>query len=298
MTKGSLAYHWKTQNIAMKLIVINVLVFLIVHLSSFLFNQNPAILTRWFILPEGFIEIAKQPWSLITYSFFHFGNPIDPTDFGFFHLLFNMIWLHFFSKFVLNLFNSKRYLTIYLLGAIAGGLMYALSYNIFPVFEGSRSYLLGASASVTAIMVFIATYTPNTAFRLFKWTIKLWQIALFIFVYDLFRLPIGGNAGGMLAHFGGAVFGYVYARQLLNGNDIGKLFEGVLDWFSDLFKTRKQKPFKTVHRTKKSDKTKRPPEVSAHQRQIDSILEKIGKSGYESLTKAEKDFLFKAGGNN
>ena len=99
----------------------------------------------------------------------------------------------------------------------------------------------------------------------------------------------------MLAHFGGAVFGYVYARQLLNGNDIGKWFEGVLDWFSDLFKTRKQKPFKTVHRTKKSNKTKRPPEVSAHQRQIDSILEKIGKSGYESLTKAEKDFLFKAG---
>ncbi len=289
MAQGSLAYHWKTQNIAIKLIVVNVLLFLIISIGSFLFDIEPEFMTRWFALPEGLMDFLVQPWSFFSYSFLHF---------GFLHLLFNMLWLHFFSRFVLNLFSAKRYLTIYLLGALAGGLMYVLSYNVFPVFEGTRSYLIGASASVTAIMVFIATYTPNTAFRLFKWTIKLWQIALFVFVYDLIRLPIGGNAGGMLAHFGGAVFGYVYARQLLKGNDIGTWFENMLDWFSDLFKTKKLKPFKKVHRNKKSAGTKRPPTVSAHQRKVDVILDKIGKSGYESLTKEEKDFLFKAGKNN
>ncbi|MFT5678269.1 rhomboid family intramembrane serine protease [Patiriisocius sp. Uisw_047] len=288
MATGSLAYHWKTQNIAIKLIVINVLVFLLLHLGSFLFAMEPAYLTRWLVLPEEVMDFIVQPWSFLTYSFIHF---------DFFHLLFNMIWLHFFSRFVLNIFPPKKYLTIYLLGAMVGGLMYVLSYNVFPVFEGTQSYLIGASASVTAIMVFIATYTPNTAFRIFKWTIKLWHIALFIFIYDLIRLPIGGNAGGMLAHFGGAVFGYIYARQLLKGNDLGVWFENSMDWFSDYFKTKKQKPFKKVHRNKKGT-SRGKSQVSDHQKKVDAILDKIGKSGYDSLTKAEKDFLFKAGKDN
>ncbi|EDM44755.1 rhomboid family protein [unidentified eubacterium SCB49] len=290
MTQGNLAYQWKVQSIAIKLIVINVLVFLLINIGAFLFKTSAGSLMRWFVLPEGVVDFIVQPWSFLTYSFIHF---------DFFHLLFNMIWLHFFSRFVLNIFTPKRFLTVYLLGAIAGGLMYVLSYNVFPVFEdGLPSVLLGASASVTAIMVFIATHSPNTAFRLFNWTIKLWHIALFIFVYDLIRLPIGGNAGGMLAHFGGAVFGYIYARQLLKGNDIGVGFENLVDWFTNLFKPKKEKPFKTVHRNKKSTTTKRPPTVSAHQRKVDAILDKIGKSGYESLSKAEKDFLFKSGKDN
>ncbi|MFT5985837.1 MAG: hypothetical protein ACI825_001333, partial [Planctomycetota bacterium] len=137
----------------------------------------------------------------------------------------------------------------------------------------------------------------NTAFRIFKWTIKLWHIALFIFIYDLIRLPIGGNAGGMLAHFGGAVFGYIYARQLLKGNDLGVWFENSMDWFLDYFKTKKQKPFKKVHRNKKGT-SRGKSQVSDHQKKVDAILDKIGKSGYDSLTKAEKDFLFKAGKDN
>ncbi len=289
MAQGSIAYQWKVQNIAIKLIVINTLVFLLVYLGSFLFNTSKGLLVQWFTLPEGVMDFIIQPWSFITYSFIHF---------DFFHLLFNMIWLHFFSRFVLNIFNEKRYLTVYLLGAAAGGVMYVLSYNLFPVFDGKiPSVLLGASASVTAIMVFIATYAPNTSFRIFKWTIKLWQIALFIFIYDLIRLPIGGNAGGMLSHFGGAVFGYFYARQLLKGNDIGVWFENLIDWFTDLFKTKKQKPFKKVHRNKKSKSPQRPPDVSHNQRKVDVILDKIGKSGYDSLTKEEKDFLFNSGKN-
>ena len=168
---------------------------------------------------------------------------------------------------------------------------------MFPVFNGQTGYLLGASAAVRAIMIFIATYTPNTQLRIFFFNVKLWQIGLFVVLLDLLQIPTSGNAGGLLAHLGGALFGYVYARQLTKGNDIGKWFESFIDWFTDLFKPRSKKPFRKVHRTapKSTQKKKIETEKNAHQKKIDGILDKIGKSGYESLTKAEKDFLFRAG---
>jgi hypothetical protein len=181
------------------------------------------------------------------------------------------------------------------MGAFFGGLLYVLSYNLFPIFEGSRSYLIGASASVMAIMVFMATYSPNTTVRIFMFNVRLWHIAAFFVLLDLVRLPGSGNAGGLLAHLGGALYGYVYARQLLKGNDIGRGFESVMDWLTDLFKPRRQKPFRKVHRTREARVKESEQDKSNRQKKIDAILDKIGKSGYDSLTKSEKDFLFKAG---
>ena len=288
MTAKSLSYQYKTANVLVKLIVINAIAFLIVSLGSFIFKMSPGYFSRWFSLSDDLNTLLFQPWTLITYGFLHF---------GFFHILFNMIWLYWFGQFVLTLFTEKRLLTIYLLGAFFGGLLFVLSYNLFPVFDQDRGYLIGASGAVTAIMVFIATYTPNTQFRIFTFTIKLWQIALFLFVLDLIRIPTSGNAGGLMAHVGGGVFGYIYAVQLAKGNDIGKWFENFMDWGANLFKPREKKPFKTVHRTHSS--TTKPihskEQKSEHQKKIDTILDKISKSGYESLTKDEKDFLFKAG---
>ena len=291
MSTNNLTYQFKTANIIIKLIAINLAIYLLVNLVSFFMQLVPESLVAWFVLPDAVGEFIIQPWSFITYSFIHF---------GFFHLLFNMLWLYWFGNFVLNLFNGKRFLTVYLLGAVFGGLLYVVSYNLFPVFENSRSYLIGASGAVTAIMVFIATYTPNSQMRIFIWNIKLWHIAVFLILMDLVMLPASGNAGGMLAHLGGAVFGYVYASQLAKGNDIGKWFESFLDWFANLFKTRKQKPFKKVHRTTTTRNaggrsTMKSADKNTTQKKIDAILDKIGKSGYDSLTKAEKDFLFKAG---
>ncbi|QIE58193.1 rhomboid family intramembrane serine protease [Rasiella rasia] len=288
MNTNNLSYQFKTANVVIKLIVVNLLIFLVVRLTAFFMQIAPKSLVAWFMLPDAISEVIVQPWAFLTYSFLHF---------GFWHLLFNMLWLYYFGNYVLNLFTGKRLLTIYLLGAIFGGLLYVVSYNLFPVFENSRSDLIGASGSVTAIIVFIATYTPNAEMRLFKWNIKLWHIAVFLVLMDLIRLPVAGNEGGMLAHLGGALFGYVYAKQLAKGNDIGKWFEATIDWFTNLFKTRKQKPFKKVHRTTTtaSSRSSSKSPVTANQKKIDAILDKIGKSGYDSLTKAEKDFLFKAG---
>lgn len=288
MNTQNLTYQYKTADIVVKLIVINTAIYLLLTLSAFLFGLPTESLTSWFVLPESFTEFIIQPWSLITYAFLHA---------GFWHLFWNMIMLYWFGRFVLNLFHAKRFLTIYLLGAIFGGLLYMISYNLFPVFEGSRSYLLGASAAVTAIIIFIATYTPQTEVRIIFFNVKLWQFGLFVVLVDLIQIPTSGNAGGLLAHIGGAIFGYVYAVQLAKGNDMGKWFESVIDYIEGLFIPRKKKPFKKVHRTPRTKTTRATNTVDKndHQKQIDAILDKIGKSGYDSLTKAEKDFLFKAG---
>ena len=287
MQGQDILYKFKTLNIANKLIVINIAVFLLFFIASFLFNTSSEVLMQWFVLPEEPIEVLKQPWSLLTYSFLHG---------GFMHILFNMIWLNFFSKFILNLFSEKRFLTVYLLGALYGGLLFVTAYNVFPVFQSKAGYLLGASASVSALMVFAATYSPNISFRFFMVTIKLWQLAVGLFLLDLFRLGSGTNPGGMLSHVGGAVFGYLYAVQLAKGNDIGLWFEKIVASLANLFKTRKNTPFRKVHKTPKNTTKKKTTSVKdERQIKIDGILDKIGKSGYESLTKQEKDFLFKAG---
>ena len=287
MQRQDLVYKFKTLNIANKLIVINIGVFLLFFIASFLFNTSSDVLMQWFVLPEEPIEVLKQPWSILTYSFLHG---------GFMHILFNMIWLNFFSKFVLNLFSEKRFLTIYLLGALYGGLLFVTAYNVFPVFVSKAGYLLGASASVSALMVFAATYSPNISFRFFMVTIKLWQLAVGLFLLDLFRLGSGTNPGGMLSHIGGGVFGYLYAVQLAKGNDIGLWFEKIVAGVANLFKTRKSTPFRKVHKTPKNTTNKKATVVKDdRQIKIDGILDKIGKSGYDSLTKQEKDFLFKAG---
>ncbi len=229
MAANNFLYQYKVANILVKLIVINVAVFLLVYLGSFILSTSPQYFSRWFILSDDLDTLLFRPWTLITYGFLHF---------GFLHILFNMLWLYWFGQIVLNLFTGKRLLTVYLLGALFGGLLFIIAYNLFPAFEQNRGYLIGASGAVTAIMVFIATYTPNTEVRIFTFNIKLWHIALFLFLFDLVRIPSSGNAGGLMAHVGGAVFGYIYAIQLSKGHDIGKWFENFMDWIANLFKPR------------------------------------------------------------
>lgn len=289
MNRGSLAYQFKTADIITKLIAINGIIYLLVTIGSALFRLSPGSLIQWFYLPESFVDFIVQPWSLISYSFLHT---------GFFHILFNMLWLYFFGRFVLNLFSERRLLTIYLMGAMAGGLLFMISYNVFPAFSGQRGYLIGASAAISALMAFIATYTPNAPVRIFTFNLKLWHIAVFLILWDLIRLGSLQNAGGLLAHLGGVIFGYSYARQLMQGRDIGKWFENIMDSIANYFKPGKKKPFRKVHRNTaqaKQQNTTSKTDKSDHQKKVDTILDKIGKSGYDSLTKEEKDFLFKAG---
>ncbi|TYP72850.1 rhomboid family protein [Aquimarina intermedia] len=292
MTSNSLKYQYQTASILIKLIVINVLLFLLATLVSWVIKSNPGALMQWFVLPIQLEELVIQPWSLLTYSFLHF---------DFWHIFWNMLVLYWFGKIVLNLFDEKRFLTIYLLGAISGGVLFVAAYNLFPVLQGSMAYLIGASAAVRAIMIFIAAYTPNTEVRIIFFNVKLWHIGVFVVLSDLIQLPNSGNAGGLIAHMGGALFGYIYALQLQKGNDIGAGFERFMDTLTTFFSFKKKSPLKTVYKASAKKQPKKPSsnaktvQKNKDQAQIDAILDKISKSGYESLTKKEKDFLFKAG---
>ncbi|WP_438422578.1 rhomboid family intramembrane serine protease [Aquimarina macrocephali] len=290
MTANNLSYQFKTANVIIKLIVINVALFLFATLGSWIFKTNSGALMEWLVLPVDPGSLIVQPWSILTYSFLHF---------DFWHIFWNMLVLYWFGQYVLNLFTEKRFLTIYLLGAICGGLLFVLAYNVFPVLNNTLAYLIGASAAVRAIMIFIAAYTPNSEVRIFMFNIKLWQIGVFVVLSDLIQIPTSGNAGGLIAHLGGALFGYIYAIQLKKGNDIGSWFEKLMDGLSTMFTSKKKSPLKTVHKSKTHKRAPKKTETSSvktpNQKQIDAILDKISKSGYDSLTKEEKDFLFKAG---
>ncbi|PCJ98267.1 MAG: rhomboid family intramembrane serine protease [Flavobacteriaceae bacterium] len=291
MTNGGLKYQFAKLNIAEKLIAINVLVFLINGIFIFLLKLPRNMIMQWFELPKEFIEFFAQPWSIVTYSFFH-------ADFW--HILYNMLVLHFAGKIVLNLFGPKKFINVYFLGVILGGLFFLLSYNIFPVLLEVNTALIGASAGVTAVLIFVCAYVPNTEVRLFIFNIKLWYIGAFWVLLNLIQIPNNENVGGLIAHLGGALLGYFYARQLTKGKDIGSGFENLLNSFANMFKGKEKKaPLRTVYRKKKTEKKSTVVhEKENNQRKINAILDKISKSGYESLSKSEKDFLFKAGKEN
>ncbi|HDZ15059.1 hypothetical protein LCGC14_1342950 [marine sediment metagenome] len=292
MNGGGLRYQYARLSIAEKLIAVNVLVFIIMGLITALIGPN---IENWFALPQDFFDFLVQPWSIVTYSFLH-GD--------IFHILWNMYILYVAGRILLNLFDAKRFLNVYFLGVIMGGLLFLLCYNIFPTLMGQQTSLIGASAGVMAVLIFVCTYIPNQEVRVIFFNVKLWQVGVFVVLMDLVRIPMGSNIGGHLAHLGGALLGYVYARQLYHGTDIGEGFSKFVDGISDLFKKstatvgngRKNAPMKTVYRKQNGSSTSTSKASrDDHQQKIDAILDKISKSGYESLSKAEKDYLFKAG---
>ncbi len=288
-------YKLQTATVVEKLIAINVLVFVlffVVKTIAFLFQLPSDFITGWLVFPKELGEFVFKPWSIITYSFLHS---------GIWHILSNMLILYYAGIYFLTYFSSKKLLTFYFLGVIIGALVYMLSYNLFPAFEATgKSYLVGASAGVMAVLVGVATKVPNMRIRLmFLGSIKFWYIAAFLVIVDIIQIPVG-NAGGHFAHLGGALFGFMYTKQLEKGNDIASGFENFIDWFISLFNaSKKAKPrMKTVYKKKGSSpyKTKVPIiNKDEKQQKIDAILDKISTSGYDSLTKQEKDFLFHAG---
>lgn len=283
-----LSYKYKTATVLEKLIAVNVILFIFFFLLetiSFLFQTNISII-QWFVFPNEPMEFLYKPWSIITYAFLHA---------GIWHILGNMLILYFSGIYFLNFFSPKRLLNYYFLGGIAGAVVFMASYQLFPAFAGVRSYLIGASAAVMAILVGIATHIPHMRIRLmFLGSLKFWWIAAFLVALDVIQIPFG-NAGGHLAHLGGALLGYIYTKQIARGNDIGKPFALFADWISGLFSPKQKTPFKKVHRNKRTTTRTATSSKSEHQAKIDAILDKIGKSGYESLSKEEKDFLFNAG---
>jgi membrane associated rhomboid family serine protease len=291
--RQQLIYKYKTASILEKLIAINVILFVLTFLVKtilFLVGVDANPLIEWLSFPQELSELVFKPWSIITYAFMHA---------GIWHIIFNMLVLHFGGTHFLTYYSGKRLLNYYIMGAIFGALMYMLSYSLLPAFSSlSQGYMVGASASVMAVFIGITTKVPNTQVRLFVFNLKLWWIAAFFVISDIVQIPLG-NAGGHLSHLGGALVGYLYTTQLDKGNDIGKWIENTISSIERFFASKPKSTkstkarMKTVYKNKSYAKTTI--NKSEKQKRIDAILDKISKSGYESLSKEEKDFLFNAG---
>ena len=277
----TLKNKYKTGTIIEKLIYLNIAIFLLTLLITVfqgLYKGEQNFLMQWFSLDDSTDTFSTKPWSIVSYGFLH-------ADF--LHLIFNMITLYFIGNLFIQYFTEKQALTFYLLGTLFGGLLYVISQNYFPLFEGRNTTLVGASAGISAIFIGIATYIPNYQIKIrFIGFVKFWHLAAIWLAFDIIGL-IGANAGGSFSHLGGSLFGYLYVRQASNKK------VNFLSLFSSFFK-KKEKPLKTVHKSAKR-KQNTVKNSSPNQQQIDGILDKISKSGYDTLTKTEKEFLFKQG---
>ena len=254
---------------------------------SFLRWDIPGI-TDWLSLSSNPADLLWKPWSIIGYAFLHA---------GFTHILFNMLMLFFAGRLFLTFFTQKQLFGVYVLSAIFAGAIFILGYQTLPMLTGVTTKMVGASASIMALLIATAVYAPTYSVRLMLiGTVKLWHIALAFVIIDLIYAS-AENTGGHIAHLAGALFGFVYIQLLQNGSDLTKGVSGTIEFAAGLFKTRKQQPFKKVHRNPAPSTPKaagmRPKSIT--QKQIDDILDKISRSGYDSLTKEEKDFLFKVG---
>lgn len=244
----------------------------------------------WLSLSSNPAALFWKPWSLIAYAFLHG---------GFLHLFFNMMVLYFAGRLFLTFFTQKQLLGLYILAAIFAGIIFIAGYNLIPLLmDKGTGKMVGASAAIMAILVAAAVYAPYMQVRLLLiGTVKLWHIAVVLIILDLIQVS-AENEGGHLAHLAGALFGFIYIKLLQNGTDLSKGVSGIIDSVFNIFKPRREKPFKKVHRnTNQASRPSAAPSKSKDitQKQIDEILDKISKSGYDSLTKEEKDFLFKVG---
>ncbi|MEA3496766.1 MAG: rhomboid family intramembrane serine protease [Bacteroidota bacterium] len=287
----------KSNNIIYKLILINVIFFVIVgivRLGFFLSTgetYSNGYLQFWnnLSLSADSSTTVTKPWTLITYMFMHS---------GFFHIFWNMVILYWFGSIFREYQNDEKVLSTYILGGLTGGIFYLIIYQFIP-FLGDKAPLLGmvgASASVLAILVAAATLTPNYSINLlFIGAVKLKYIAIALIVIDIISFP-EGNYGGHIAHLGGALYGFIFVRQLQKGKDIGSWINKLLFSIKEAFKSQKKTKFKTYkgNGKKEQSKPKSTARNIADQKEIDDILDKISQSGYDSLSEKEKERLFDA----
>lgn len=291
-----------------RLILINVFVWgglQVLRIIGFLFSApsqgvtgtDEALLDAiisWLAVPASFEMLLTRPWTLITYMF---------LQYDFFHILFNMLWLFWFGRIFMEYLNERQLLATYLFGGIAGALLYMIFFNVFPVFSNQiyNSIALGASASVLAIVIAISVYVPNyTIYLLFLGPVKIKYIAIGTVVLDFFMIK-SGNAGGHIAHLGGALYGYLYIRSIKQGSDISRIFDHI-NWGKIMASFRKKPKFKTTYYRPNKERPLTDEEYNRRkkrdQKKIDDILEKIARSGYENLTREEKEMLFRMSDND
>lgn len=279
----------KNDNGLIQLILINVIVFVVLNIiyvisrisgGTFYFH-----VADFLSIPAPIREFIRQPWTLVTYFFTH-------KDV--FHILFNMLFLYWFGNIIKEYLGNRRLINIYVIGGLAGGIAYLLVFNLIPFYahQAQGVQMIGASAAVYAIVVAAPTLIPNYTFNLLLiGPVRIIYIAAF-YIFVSFINVVGPNAGGNIAHLGGALMGFLYIQQLRRGKDLGKPVSFVLEKVNGLFK--KKSKIKVTYTNRTVTKASKANPKKPNQDEIDAILDKISVSGYESLSKEEKQKLFSA----
>ncbi len=287
-----LKQNFKMGSALLRLIYINVALFIIINLISLLVSLlgEVEIWKVWYMkflfLPSNLSDLITHPWTLVTYMFMH-------ADIW--HILFNMLWLYWLGQIFLLYLNGRQLVTLYFLGGLSGAFLYLLVYNVFPSLELNRfgSLLVGASASVMAIVFAISTLVPNFMINLFIiGPVRLKFIALATVIIDIISIQYS-NAGGHIAHLGGAVLGYFFGLKMRKGSDITTWFTKITYPKINLF--HKKKGIHLMYRRPPVNDYEYNKQKVEIQKELDRILDKIAQSGYDSLTKSEKEFLHKGG---
>lgn len=295
--------QWRTGGALIRLVLVNALVFvalLLVHLVLIPIAGDRMIADVWsevyvmHWLRSTYVwgDLLHRPWTVLTYMFVHV---------EFFHVFFNLLMLWFSGRLFMDLLGGKRLVGNYVLGGLAGWLFYALAYNYVPGMRGSSdaSDILGASASVMGVFIGIATYRPDMVVHLLIFgPVRLKWIALIYLVLDLVSIRQGTNSGGHLAHVGGALYGFLAAQQLAKGNDWSGAFVERLERIGSLFGRRKGPRLRVEKLDRQKVRVMKDADLNAGKRakeeRVNAILDKISRSGYDSLSKEEKDILFRA----
>ncbi|NML63610.1 rhomboid family intramembrane serine protease [Hymenobacter sp. RP-2-7] len=283
----------RRDNALNQLIILNGLVFVVLVVLRAVLHiaQSDAtyeLIRRQLELSSSIPVLLRHPWTLLTYALVHE---------GFLHIIFNMLNLYWFGQLIREYLGDRRLVSLYILGALAGAAFFLLAYNLLPVFRaGIGLPVIGASAAVTAIIVAAATLLPDYTFMLILLgPVKIKWIALVVVLISIAGLN-GGNPGGEVTHLGGALLGFLFVRQLKAGRDMGRPVVAVGDWLGNLFS--RQPAMKVTHRATvpagRASAAKASTPAATPAEEVDTILDKISRSGYESLSKEEKQKLFRA----
>ena len=284
----------RRDNALNQLLLLNVLVFAVMVILRAILHLSSAssvydLLMRQLAMPSDLPGLLRHPWTILTYAFTHE---------GFFHILFNMLNLYWFGSLVREYLGNRKLVSLYILGALAGAVLFLLSYNLIPVLQPRLGVpIIGASAAVTAIIVGAATLLPDYTFNLLLLgPVRIKYIAAVVVILS-FAGVSGGNPGGEISHLGGALLGFLFIKQLQRGRDLGRPVQAVGDWVGGLLSGRPR--LRVSHRstpvpTPAAPAAKKSAFPKPEQDEIDLILDKISRSGYESLSKDEKQKLFRA----
>ena len=288
---------YSRQSMLMRLILINVTVIVLLYVLVFgamLFNVRGETLLQWVELPSDLSLLLRRPWTLLTYMFLHY---------DLLHILFNMLWFYWLGRIFMEFFSPKQLSGLYLMGGMGAALLFLLAYNLLPYFAGQHDFLVGASASVIAVVVATAVYAPDYKIGLLFFGVVSIKWVVFVTV-AIYLLGMGmDDMGAKVAHIGGAIVGAWFALSIKRGHDITRPLNACIDFIVGLFNGRsykilsfKRKAANRFQTSKDESGTngsnRQPDEVS--EQELDIILGKIKVAGYDALTDEEKDKLFKA----